>query len=117
MQNAARFMYDPSCFADWLKCAGLVVRRHNRNQRRRARCKFAAQIVEIDRSGRGDGDGFNRVRRKPAAGQHGGMLDRGDQEPPDAPAAGGKAPKPIVKRDHVLRSAIERAAKDVGRKR
>jgi hypothetical protein len=29
----------------------------------------------------------------------------------------GKAPKPIVKRDHVLRSAIERAAKDVGRKR
>src|SRR5262249_15223441 len=48
MQHTACFMYDASCFADWLKCPRLVIRRHDRDQRRLVRCEPASQNVEVD---------------------------------------------------------------------
>ena len=64
----------------WMR-AGLVVGQHHRDQRRRPVGKQRAQMIEIDQAGARDVDGLDRLRRKPPAREHRGVLDRRDQQP------------------------------------
>ena len=67
MQQPACFMHDVSDFADRLKRAGLVIRQHDRDKRRRPNGEKPPQMVDVDQAGSGDLDGPDRLRRETPA--------------------------------------------------